>query len=52
MSKGPGRILREITVPRDAPWRGLEIEKAGEHASFMQIKREIWELIRGEIVRH
>ena len=52
MSKGPGRIKREITVPRDAAWRGLEIEEAGTHASFMQTKREIWELIRAEIVRH
>jgi NitT/TauT family transport system ATP-binding protein len=52
MSKGPGRILREIAVPRDAAWRGLDIEQAGEHASFMQTKREIWELIRSEIVRH
>jgi NitT/TauT family transport system ATP-binding protein len=52
MSKGPGRILREIAVPRDAAWRGLQIEQAGEHASFMQTKRDIWELIRGEIVRH
>ena len=52
MSKGPGRIKCEIAVPRDAPWRGLEIEEAGNHASFMQLKREIWELIRAEIVRH
>ena len=51
MSKGPGRIKREIAVPRDAEWRGLEIEEAGNHASFMQTKREIWELIRAEIVR-
>jgi NitT/TauT family transport system ATP-binding protein len=52
MSKGPGRIKRDIAVPRDAEWRGLEIEAAGTHASFMEFKREIWELIRAEIVRH
>jgi len=52
MSKGPGRIKREIAVPRDAEWRGFEIEESGTHASFMQTKREIWELIRAEIVRH
>ena len=51
MSKGPGRIKREIAVARDAEWRGLEIEEAATHASFMQTKREIWELIRAEIVR-
>ena len=52
MSRGPGRIKREIAVPRDAEWRGLEIEAAGNHASFLHTKREIWELIRDEIVRH
>ena len=52
MSKGPGRILREIAVPRDAVWRGLNIEQAGDHDTFMQTKRDIWELIRSEIVRH
>ena len=52
MSRGPGRIKRDIAVPRDAAWRGLEIEEAGSHASFMDTKREIWELIRNEIVRH
>jgi NitT/TauT family transport system ATP-binding protein len=51
MSRGPGRIKREIAVPRDAKWRGLEIEAAGNDASFLAIKREIWELIRDEIVR-
>ena len=52
MSKGPGRIKRELVVPRDAEWRGLEIEAAGSHASFMHTKREIWELIRDEIPHH
>jgi NitT/TauT family transport system ATP-binding protein len=52
MSRGPGRIKREIVVPRDVEWRGMEIEEAGNHASFMHTKREIWELIRDEIVRH
>jgi NitT/TauT family transport system ATP-binding protein len=51
MSRGPGRIKCEIAVPRDAQWRGLEIEEAGNHADFIRIKREIWELIRSEIVR-
>src|SRR6185312_16295702 len=51
MTRGPGRIKREIAVPRDAGWRGLEIEEAGNDASFLHTKREIWELIRDEIVR-
>ena len=51
MSRRPGRIKKEIAVPRDAAWRGLEIEEASNHADFIDIKREIWELIRTEIVR-
>ena len=51
MSRGPGRIKCEIAVPRDAEWRGLESEEAGNHADCIRIKREIWELIRSEIVR-
>jgi NitT/TauT family transport system ATP-binding protein len=51
MSRGPGRIKREIAVPRDAEWRGLEIEQAGDYATFMQTKREIWDLIRNEMAR-
>jgi NitT/TauT family transport system ATP-binding protein len=51
MSSRPGRIKRIINIPRDAEWRGLEIEEAGNHASFIDAKREIWELIRAEIVR-
>ena len=52
MSRGPGRIKCEIVVPRDAEWRGLEIEEAANHAEFIRIKREVWDLIRAEIVRH
>jgi NitT/TauT family transport system ATP-binding protein len=51
MTKGPGRIKREIALPSDAGWRGLEIEEAATHADFIRVKREIWELIRTEIVR-
>ena len=51
MSSRPGRIKRIISIPRDAEWRGLEIEEAGNHVSFIDAKREIWELIRAEIVR-
>jgi len=51
MSSRPGRIKRIINIPRDAEWRGLEIEEAGNHSSFIDAKREIWELIRAEIVR-
>jgi NitT/TauT family transport system ATP-binding protein len=32
MSSRPGRIKREIAIPRDVAWRGLEIEEATNHA--------------------
>jgi NitT/TauT family transport system ATP-binding protein len=51
MSSRPGRIKKEIIVPRDTAWRGMEIEEASNDASFIAVKREIWELIRTEIVR-
>jgi NitT/TauT family transport system ATP-binding protein len=51
MSSRPGRIKQEIDVPRDAPWRGLEIEEASNFAGFIDLKREIWNLVRTEIVR-
>jgi NitT/TauT family transport system ATP-binding protein len=51
MSTRPGRIKKEIAIPRDTDWRGLEIEEASNDASFIAVKREIWEQIRTEIVR-
>jgi NitT/TauT family transport system ATP-binding protein len=51
MSSRPGRIRRDIAIPHDEPWRGLEIEDASMREEFIRYKREIWELIRTEIVR-
>ncbi len=51
MTSRPGRIKREIAVPRDAAWRGLEIEEASNYPDFIGFKREIWDLVRSEIVR-
>jgi NitT/TauT family transport system ATP-binding protein len=51
MSRRPGAIKREIAVPRDAAWRGGEIESANDHADFNEARREVWELVREEIVR-
>jgi NitT/TauT family transport system ATP-binding protein len=51
MSARPGRIRREIVLPADAPWRGREIEEASSHPQFIEAKREIWDLIRTQIVR-
>ncbi|HSV17045.1 MAG TPA: ABC transporter ATP-binding protein [Casimicrobiaceae bacterium] len=51
MSRRPGRIKREIVVPKDAVWRGGEIESANDHADFNAARREVWELVREEIVR-
>jgi NitT/TauT family transport system ATP-binding protein len=51
MSRRPGRIKKEIAVARDAAWRGGEIEAASDHADFNDARREVWELVREEIVR-
>ena len=51
MSRRPGRVKREIVVPKDAVWRGGEIESANDHADFNAARREVWELVREEIVR-
>ena len=51
MSSRPGRIKREIAVPRDAEWRGLEIEEASNYPDFIGFKRQVWDLVRTEIVR-
>jgi NitT/TauT family transport system ATP-binding protein len=51
MSRRPGRVKKEIAVPRDAAWRGGEIEAANDHADFNAVRREVWELVREEIVR-
>jgi NitT/TauT family transport system ATP-binding protein len=50
MSRRPGSIKRVFELARDAPWRGLAIEAAGDHAAFVAARREIWELIRAELV--
>ena len=51
MSRRPGRIKKQISIPRDAVWRGGEIEAASNHQDFNNARREIWELVREEIVR-
>ena len=51
MSRRPGRIKKEIAVARDATWRGGEIEAASDHADFNDARREVWEMVREEIVR-
>jgi NitT/TauT family transport system ATP-binding protein len=51
MSSRPGRIKKEIAIPRDAGWRRLDIEEASSEPGFIELKREIWALIRTEIVR-
>jgi NitT/TauT family transport system ATP-binding protein len=51
MSSRPGRIKKDIAGPRDAEWRGLEIEEASNYPEFIRFKREVWNLVRTEIVR-
>ncbi|TAN10557.1 MAG: ABC transporter ATP-binding protein [Rhizobiaceae bacterium] len=50
MTRRPGRIKREIVLPRDVAWKQGDIEAAAEHPEFIAARREIWALVREEIV--
>ena len=49
MSRRPGRIKKEIQLPRDVAWKRGDIEQAAEHPEFIEARREIWALVREEI---
>lgn len=51
MSRRPGRIKAEIQIPRDAAWRDGDIEDAMAFPDFSEYRRQIWELVREELVR-
>ena len=50
MTKRPGRIKKEISLPRDVVWKRGDIEQAAEHPDFIEARREIWQLVREEII--
>ena len=50
MTRRPGRIKRDMALPRDVVWKTGDIEKAAEHPDFIAARREIWALVREEIV--
>jgi NitT/TauT family transport system ATP-binding protein len=50
MTRRPGRIKKEISLPRDVTWKQGDIEAAAEHPDFIEARREIWALVREEIV--
>ncbi len=50
MTKRPGRIKRVIELPRNVAWKTGDIEQAAEHPEFIEFRREIWGLVREEIV--
>jgi NitT/TauT family transport system ATP-binding protein len=50
MTRRPGRIKKEISLPRDVAWKQGDIEAAAEHPDFIEARREIWALVREEIV--
>lgn len=49
MTKRPGRIKKEISVPRDAEWRSRNIEDAMGFQDFNEVRQEVWQLVREEI---
>jgi NitT/TauT family transport system ATP-binding protein len=50
MTKRPGKIKKIIELPRDVVWKTGDIEEAAEHPEFIEFRREIWQLVREEIV--
>ncbi|MCY3984476.1 MAG: ABC transporter ATP-binding protein [Roseovarius sp.] len=50
MTKRPGQIKKVIHLPRDVVWKTGDIERAAEHPEFIEFRREIWGLVREEIV--
>ena len=50
MSRRPGRIKKELQLPRDVVWKSGDIEDAAEHAEFIEARKEIWGLVREEII--
>lgn len=49
MTRRPGKIKKEISLPRDVVWKNGDIEEAAEHPDFIAARREIWGLVREEI---
>jgi NitT/TauT family transport system ATP-binding protein len=49
MTRRPGRIKAQITLPRDAGWRLGDIEHAMGFEEFSDCRRRIWGLVREEI---
>lgn len=49
MTKRPGRIKKEIRIPREAEWRSHDIEDAMGFAEFNEARQEVWQLVREEI---
>ncbi len=50
MTKRPGKIKKEIRLSRDAIWKSGDIEQAAENTEFIEARKEIWSLVREEIV--
>ena len=50
MTRRPGRIKKELQLPRDVVWKTGDIEAAAEHPDFIEARREIWALVREEII--
>ncbi|MGH1464856.1 MAG: ABC transporter ATP-binding protein [Cognatishimia sp.] len=50
MTKRPGAIKKEISLPRDVVWKTGDIEQAAEHPEFIEARKEIWALVREEII--
>jgi NitT/TauT family transport system ATP-binding protein len=49
MSARPGRIIANIPIAEDAPWKGLAIEAAMSEPAFNSLREEVWNLLHTRV---
>jgi NitT/TauT family transport system ATP-binding protein len=49
MSARPGRIIANIPIANDAPWKGLAIEAAMGEPAFNSLREKVWNLLHTKV---
>lgn len=49
MSARPGRIIANIPIADDAPWKGLAIETAMGEPAFNSLREKVWNLLHTKV---
>lgn len=48
MSARPGRIIADLPIADDAPWKGLAVEAAMGQPQFNALREKVWNLLHGK----